>query len=107
MADIFNKQTTYKVYENCLDLDVLLRVKENPHLQLINLLEKHDHFLCKIINEKYQCYHKCFFTGKHIYLDIERAYLEWEKTKIDKIVCNQPSVFLENYFKENKFFKVE
>ena len=107
MADIFNKQTTYKVYENCLDLDVLLRVKENPHLQLINLLEKHDHFLCKIINEKYQYYHKCFFTGKHIYLDIERAYLEWEKTKIDKIVCNQPSVFLENYFKENKFFKVE
>lgn len=44
MADIFNKQTTYKVYENCLDLDVLLKIKENPHLQLINLLEKHDHF---------------------------------------------------------------
>ena len=31
-----------------MDLDVPFKVKENHHLQLNNLLEKHDHFLCKI-----------------------------------------------------------
>ena len=48
IADIFNGQTTYKVYKKCIDLDVPFKVKENHHLQLNNLLEKHDHFLCKI-----------------------------------------------------------
>ena len=53
IANIFNEKITYEIYKNCLNIDILLKIKENLHVQLIRLLEKHDHFLCKIINEKY------------------------------------------------------
>lgn len=70
IADIFNEETTYKILKNCFDLDLLSNVTENLHLNLNKLLEKHDHFLCTVINERYHYYHKCFFTGKHIFLDV-------------------------------------
>lgn len=105
-AKIFNEQTTYKVHKNCLDLDVLSKVKENLHLNLNNLLENNDHFLCKVINERYHYYHKCIFTGEHVFLDIGVAVSEWEKSKINEIVNNKPEVNVENYFTKNNLFKI-
>lgn len=81
-------------------------MQENLHVQLKNLLEKHDHFLRKILNEKFQYYRKCIFTGKYIYLDLEAIYLEWEKIKINEIVDNKATTCIENYFKENRFLRL-
>ena len=105
-AEIFNEETVNKIYKNCLDLDMLCKVKENLHLNLNNLLEKHDHFLCKVINERYHYYHKCIFTGKHVFLDIGVAVPEWENLKVNEIVNNKPQVNLENYFMKENIFKI-
>ena len=87
IADIFKEEISYKLY-NCFDLDFLSKVRENLHLHLNNLLENHDHFLCRIINERY-CYNwKCFFTGKKSILDVHSAVLEWENIKIENIKNN-------------------
>ena len=53
IADIFKEEITFKLYENRFNLDLSNKVRENLHVHLINLLEKHDYFLCKIINDKY------------------------------------------------------
>lgn len=45
IADIFKEEITYKLYENCFNLDLLNKVRENLHLNVVNLLEKQDHFL--------------------------------------------------------------
>ena len=76
-------------------------------MQLCNLLEKHDHFLCKVINKKYQYYHKCFYTGKHVFVDIDIAVKEWEKTKIDEIVKNSPKVTVKNFLLETNVFQID
>ena len=107
MAETFSHQTFYKVYKNCLDLEVLYKVKENLHLKLNELLEQHDHFLCKVLNERFHYEHKCIFTGRHVFLDVGIAALEWEKSKVNEIVNDKTTVFVENYFKENSFFKVK
>ena len=100
------KKTVYKIYKNCLNLDFLSKVKENLHLQMCTLFEKKDHFLYKIINEKFYYHHKCMFTGTNIYVDVSVTYSEWEKIKIDAIVKKETKVTVSNFLKENPFFKV-
>ena len=100
------KKTVYKIYKNCLNLDFLSKVKENLHLQMCMLFEEKDHFLYKIINEKFYYHQKCMFTGTNIYVDVSDTYSEWEKIKIDAIVKKETKVAVSNFFKENPFFKV-
>lgn len=85
------KKTVYKIYKNCLNLDFLSKVKENLHLQMCMLFEEKDHFLYKIINEKFYYHQKCMFTGTNIYVDVSVTYSEWEKIKIDAIVKKEKS----------------
>ena len=95
-----------QLYKNCLNLDFLLKVKQNLHLKLCELQEKHNHFLCKIINEKYQYSIKSVFSGEDIFFDVKKALTEWEETKTEEICRGKVSVIVEDYFKENRFFKI-
>ena len=120
IANMFNSETTYEIYKNCLNLDFLLKVKQNLHLKLCELQEKHNHFLCKItinekyhysiksvfINEKYHYSIKSVFTGEDIFFDVKKALTEWEETKTEETCRGKVSVIVENYFKENRFFKI-
>ena len=102
IANIFKEEITFKLYENCFNLDLLNKVKENLHIHLINLLEKKDHFLCKIINDKYYYVHRCYFTGKTITKDVYSAVLEWESSQIKEIKNNNSRVTVENIFKKER-----
>ena len=106
IANMFDSKTTYEIYKNCLNLDFLLKVKQNLHLKLCELQEKHNHFLCKIINEKYHYSIKSVFSGEDIFFDVKKALTEWEETKTEEICRGKVSVIVEDYFKENRFFKI-
>ena len=95
IGGVFNKNLTYEIYKNCLDLNLMSKIKENLQVQLNNLLESssNDHFLCKILNEEY--YYEqgpSLFTGEPITFSIRTAYLQWEKTQIEDIVDNESYV---------------
>ena len=101
IAGIFDEKVTYEIYKNCLNIDMLLKIKENLNVQLDKLQESHEHFLCKILNEKYKHYEqKCIFTCNPISICVRKAYLEWEKMRIDKIVNRKTTVFVKDYFKD-------
>ena len=104
IAKIFDEKLTYEIYENCFSFDLLSKIKDNLCIQLINLQESHDHFLCKILNEKYN-YHqeKCIFTGKPISISVREACQEWEKIRIDKIVNRKLTVPVRNFLKDCVF----
>ena len=106
MSEIFDEKTVYKIYKNCLNLDFLSKIKENLHSHMCTLYDKKDHFLCKIINEKFHYHHKCMFTGTNVYVDVSVAYSKWEKIKIEELVKNEAKVVVSNFSKENPFFKV-
>ena len=95
IAQIFDKKVTYEIYKNCLDLNLMSKIKENLHVQLNNLLEKHDHFLCTIINEEYRYEQdESIFTGEPISFSARMVYLEWEKMQIENIVNEKATVFV-------------
>ena len=73
---------------------------------MCTLFNKKDHFLCKIINKKFNYYHKCMFGGTDVYADVSVIYSEWEKIKIKELVTNDAKVIVSNFLKENLFFKV-
>lgn len=73
---------------------------------MCTLFNKKDHFLCKIINKKFNYYHKCMFGGTDVYADVSVVYSEWEKTKIKELLTNDAKVIVSNFLKENLFFKV-
>ena len=100
IAESFNEKLTYEIYENCFNLDLLLKVKENLDIQLLNLQEAHNHFLCKILNENYE-YHqeKFFFTGRPINVSVKEACREWEKIKIEKILNQKLTVTVSDFLK--------
>ena len=107
MGEIFNEKVAQEIYKNCLDYDFLCKIKENLHLNICTLLNKKDHFLCKIINKKYNYYHKCMFTRTDIYVNVSVVvYSEWEKIKIKELVTNDAKVVASNFLKEDPFFKV-
>ena len=104
IAETFNEKLTYEIYENCFNFDLLLKIKDNLCIQLINLKETHNHFLCKILNEKYEYYQeKCFFTGRPINISVKDAYHEWEKIQIDKIVNQKLTVPVRDFLKDSVF----
>ena len=95
IGEIFNKNLTYEIYKNCLNLNLMCNIKENLHVKLNSLLEKHHHFLCKILNEDY--YYEqgpSMFTGDPITFSVRTAYLQWEETQIRDIVDNESYVFV-------------
>ena len=95
IGEIFNKNLTYKIYKNCLDLNLMSNIKENLHVQLNRLLEKSDHFLCKILNEEY--YYEqgnSMFTGEPITFSVRTSYLQWEETQVKDIVDNEAYIFV-------------
>lgn len=55
----------------------LSKVRKNLHINLDELLDMHDHFLCKIINEKFYYEYKCFFTGEKCHYDVEYCVKTW------------------------------
>ena len=54
------------------------------------LLQDDGHFVCQIINEKYQYHHVDWFTGDDLYFDLEDCLLKFEqkkkKKKINEII---------------------
>ena len=101
IAQIFDKKVTYEIYKNCLDLNLMSKIKENLHVQLNNLLEKHDHFLCTIISEEYRYEQdESIFTGEPISFSARTVYLEWEKMQIENIVNEKATIFVKKYVKE-------
>ena len=104
IAQIFDKKVTYEIYKNCLDLNLMSKIKENLHVQLNNLLEKHDHFLCTIINEEYRYERdESIFTGEPISFSARMVYLEWEKMQIENIVNEKATVFVKKNMLRNSF----
>ena len=78
IGQVFNKDLTYEIYKNYLDLNLMSKIKEHLHVQLNNLLEmsNNDHFLCKILNEDY--HHEqgpSMFNGEPITFSVRTAYL--------------------------------
>ena len=73
--------------------------------EYVHSLIKKDHFLCKIINKKFDYYHKCMFTGTDVYADVSVIYSEWEKIKIKELVTNDAKVIVSNFFKKTHFSK--
>ena len=73
--------------------------------EYVHSLIKKDQFLCKIINKKFDYYHKCMFTGTDVYADISVIYSEWEKIKIKELVTNDAKVIVSNFFKKTHFSK--
>ena len=44
-----------------------------------------NHFLCEIINRKYQYSFKCWFTGKELKYDLDTCLVQYEEQKIKSI----------------------
>ena len=71
------------------------KIKENLHVQLNNLLEKHDHFLCTIINEEYRYEQdESIFIGEPISFSARMVYLEWEKCKSKTLLMKRQPFLL-------------
>ena len=51
-AEMF-KRTQFAVHKNSLNYDFVNKVRGNLYLKLSELIEDNNHFVCKIINEKY------------------------------------------------------
>ena len=103
IADIYKEKTVYEIYKNCLDLDFFKQGERKSPPEFERLLEKHDHFLCKVINEKYLYYHECFSTGKKCFYDVGYCLKNWEKFQIEKIKKKDPRVVCHNFLKECNF----
>ena len=76
------------MYKKCLDLDFLASVRENIYDNLVKLLTLDSHFVCRIINEKFQYRHKDWFTGEKMFYDLDVCLRMWEPKKIDEIISN-------------------
>ena len=57
------KEYEYVIFQNCLNLDFLAKVRENICGNLNRLLTLKSHFVCHIIYNKYQYQYKDWFTG--------------------------------------------
>ena len=68
-------------YKNCLNLDFLSKARENIVSNLHLLLQDDRHFVCQIINEKYQHYHVDWFTEDDLYFNLEDCLLKFAQKK--------------------------
>ena len=106
IAETYNEKLTYQIYENCFNLDLLLKVKQNLCIQLISLYDAHNHFLRKILSEDYVFHEeKCIFTGASINISVKEACCESEKKKTDEIL-NQKLIIPVNNFLKGAVFSV-
>ena len=69
------------IYKNCLNLDFLSKARENIVSNLHLLLQDDGHFVCQIINEKYQYHRVDWFTGDDLYFNLEDCLLKFEQKK--------------------------
>ena len=81
-ANICYRDYEYNIYEHCLYLDFLSKVKYNLHLNLFKMVPTFNHFLCEIINRKYQYKFKCWFTGEDLKYDLETCLIKFEEQKV-------------------------
>lgn len=92
------KDYEHVVYRNCLNLDFLCKVRENLIQNMYRLFTMNNHFVCKIINEKYQYDHKDWFTGNKNFYDLDSALTFFEQKQINKIINNNCKVLVEKIF---------
>ena len=105
IEDMF-KKTQFAVYDSSLNLDFVNKVRENLHLKLLDLSEEHNHFVCKVINEKYFCEDENWFSGKKSLFGLDYCLFQWEKYQFDRIKNNQLTVKVDNLSTNNAFFKI-
>ena len=99
ITEIFNEDLTYDIFANCFNFYFLSKIKENLCLQLLNLKESQQHFLCMILNNRYKYHHKCFFTGKLYDIEVKKLVCKWEKIETQKIIDLKPIVVVQDIFK--------
>ena len=91
-AHIF-RDKQYVLFQDCFDFNLIHKVALQMNETLLDL-KKGNHFICKIVNERFHFEHKCFFTGRICKMDLERAQSIWEEKKKEAIIANQPTVLL-------------
>ena len=66
-------------------MDFLLKVKDNLHSNLFKMVPTYNHFLCEIINKKYQYTHKDWFTVEYVSYDLDFCLTNYEQQKSKSI----------------------
>ena len=87
-SNICYREYQYNIYEHCLNFDFLSKVKENLYHNLFKMVPTFIHFLCKIINRKYQYTFKYWFTSEDIKYDLNVCLANFEEHKIKSIINN-------------------
>ena len=87
VRQIFAIENINTIFANiCLNFDFLSKVKDNLHINLIKMVPAFNHFLCKIINRKYQYKFKSFFTGEELKYDLNVCLTNFEEHEIKCIM---------------------
>ena len=84
-TNMYYSKYEHTIYQNCLNLNLLSKVRENLVGNLYKLEDK-SHFVCQIINEKYQYQHVDWFTGKTLFFNLKHCFFRWEQKKIIEIL---------------------
>ena len=84
-AKLFYLNHEYDIYENCLDLDFLANLCGNVYRNLLKLLTLDSHFVCKLINTKYQYSHEDWFTDELQKFDLSVCLDMYEQKKWTKL----------------------
>ena len=71
-----------------MNFNFLSKVKENLHQNLFKMVQTFNHFLCKIINRKYQYKFKSWFTGEEVKYDLDICLANFEEE--EKSIINDP-----------------
>ena len=95
-ANLHYNKYEHTTYQNCLNLDFLSKVRENLVGNLYKL-ENEGHFVCRIINEKYQYKHTDWFTGDVLFFNLEDCLLRWEQKKINEVLGQKVKVQIEPF----------
>ena len=95
-ANICYREYEYIIYKNCLNLDLLAKVRENLVDNLDKMLTLNNHFICEVINDKFQYEHKDWFTNEKLLFDLEKCLKAWEENKMQKIMSNDFRIVCKN-----------
>ena len=95
-ANLHYNKYEHTIYQNCLNMDFLSKVRENLVGNLYKL-ENEGHFVCRIINEKYQYKHTDWFTGDVLFFNLEDCLLRWEQKKINEVLGQKVKVQIEPF----------
>ena len=66
----------------------MAKVRENIFGNLDKMLTLNSHFICEIINDKFQYEHKDWFTGENMLFNLEKCLKAWDEDVIQKIILN-------------------